>query len=74
VRIARIVELSIVLDGGTPTYPGDPKPAIRQATTIEANGHDVLSLAIGSHTGLSLEEGLQRAVEVLSPVRCPGTP
>jgi kynurenine formamidase len=55
VRVERIVDLSIVMDGDTQTYPGDPTPAIRPATTIEADGFNVLSIAIGSHTGTHVD-------------------
>ena len=54
-RLSRIVDLSIVVDADTQTYPGDPKPAIRQVTTIEANGFNVLALSIGSHTGTHVD-------------------
>jgi kynurenine formamidase len=55
VRVVRIVDLSIVVDGDTQTYPGDPRPTIRQASTIEASGFNVLSLSIGSHTGTHVD-------------------
>jgi len=55
VRLSRIVDLSIVLDGGTQIYPGDPRPVIRQATTIETSGFNVLALSIGSHTGTHVD-------------------
>jgi kynurenine formamidase len=54
-RVRRIVDLSIVVDDATQAYPGDPRPRLRPATTIEADGFNVLSLAIGSHTGTHVD-------------------
>jgi kynurenine formamidase len=54
-RVRRIVDLSIVVDDDTQTFPGDPRPQLRPATTIEADGFNVLSLAIGSHTGTHVD-------------------
>lgn len=54
-RIQRIIDLSIVLDDDAPVYPGDPRPALRQATRIETDGFNVLSLTLGSHTGTHVD-------------------
>jgi kynurenine formamidase len=54
-RIERIVDLSVVVDGRTPVFPGDPAPALTPATRIETEGFNVLSLSLGSHTGTHVD-------------------
>ena len=49
--IRRVVDLSMPLDERTPSYPGDPAPAICAATTIAADGFNVSRLELGSHSG-----------------------
>jgi len=54
-QVVRIVDLSLVLDSDTQVYPGDPQPELRQATRIETEGFNVLSLHLGSHTGTHVD-------------------
>lgn len=54
-RLGRIVDLSVVIDDATQTYPGDPPPSLRPATRIETEGFNVLSLRLGSHTGTHVD-------------------
>jgi kynurenine formamidase len=54
-RIERVVDLSIVLDEGTQTYPGDPVPGLSVATTIEADGFNLLHVRIGSQSGTHVD-------------------
>jgi len=44
-------DLSVPLRTGMPVYPGDPEVRIASALTVEADGANVLSLALGSHSG-----------------------
>lgn len=44
-------DLSVPLRNGMPVYPGDPEVRIAPALTVEADGANVLSLALGSHSG-----------------------
>lgn len=60
-RIRSIVDLSIPVDDTTPTFPGDPVPQLRPATTIESDGFNVLSLELGSHTGTHVDAPLHMA-------------
>lgn len=55
VGVHRIVDLSVVLDPNTQTYPGDPVPEFAVATTIEAEGFNLLSLRIGSQSGTHVD-------------------
>jgi kynurenine formamidase len=55
VRINRIVDLSLVLDADTQIYPGDPRPEIRPATTVEAHGYNVAHMTLGSHSGTHVD-------------------
>jgi kynurenine formamidase len=54
-RIQRIVDLSVVVDAATQVYPGDPRPALEVATTIESHGYNLLSLRLGSQTGTHVD-------------------
>jgi kynurenine formamidase len=55
IGIRRVVDLSVVIDGTTQVYPGDPVPELRPATRIETEGFNVLSLRMGSHTGTHVD-------------------
>jgi kynurenine formamidase len=55
VRVERVVDLSIVLDGDTQVYPGDPQPELSVGTTIESDGFNLLSLQLGSQTGTHVD-------------------
>jgi kynurenine formamidase len=54
-RVERIVDLSVVLDERTQTYPGDPEPSISQAARIESDGFNLLALHIGSQSGTHVD-------------------
>jgi kynurenine formamidase len=54
-RLRRIVDLSLPLGPDTQIYPGDPVPAFRPATRIEAEGYNVLALELGSHAGTHVD-------------------
>ncbi|QQE79304.1 cyclase family protein [Alicyclobacillus sp. SO9] len=47
----KIVDLSLTLDDNTPIYPGDPKPHLSVATTIEHDGYNLHHVHIGSQSG-----------------------
>jgi kynurenine formamidase len=55
VRVSRIVDLSVPLTEDTPVYPGDPVPRIRPASTIAAEGFNLLSVSMGSQTGTHVD-------------------
>lgn len=44
-------DLSVPLRTGMPVYPGDPEVRIASALTAAADGANVLSLGLGSHSG-----------------------
>lgn len=54
-RVAKIVDLSLVLDPNTQVYPGDPQPRFRVATTIAGEGYNLLALEIGSQSGTHVD-------------------
>ena len=54
-RVAKVVDLSVVVDARTQVYPGDPVPDLRPATRIETHGYNVLALSLGSHTGTHVD-------------------
>jgi kynurenine formamidase/ketosteroid isomerase-like protein len=49
------MDLSVPLRTGMPVYPGDPEVRITPALTADGDGANVLSLAIGSHSGTHLD-------------------
>jgi kynurenine formamidase len=53
--IERIVDLSVVLDGSTQVYPGDPRPRLSVATRIESHGFNLLHVEIGSQSGTHVD-------------------
>jgi kynurenine formamidase len=55
VGVRRIVDLSIVVDRDTQVYPGDPAPELTVATTLEAEGYNLLTLRLGSQTGTHVD-------------------
>ncbi|MGH2764656.1 MAG: cyclase family protein, partial [Actinomycetota bacterium] len=54
-RVERIVDLSVILDERTQTYPGDPEPSISTAARIESEGFNLLALHIGSQSGTHVD-------------------
>jgi kynurenine formamidase len=54
-RIERVIDLSILLDERTQTYPGDPVPEFAVATTIEREGFNLLHVRIGSQSGTHVD-------------------
>lgn len=54
-KIGRIVDLSRRVDEGTQVYPGDPEVRLTPATTIVADGVNVLGVHIGSHSGTHVD-------------------
>ena len=54
-RIAKIVDLSVVLAPTTQTYPGDPRPRFSVHRTIAADGYNLLALEIGSQSGTHVD-------------------
>jgi kynurenine formamidase len=54
-RIGRVVDLSRRVDAGTQVYPGDPRVLLEPATTLTADGVNVLAVHIGSHSGTHVD-------------------
>ncbi|MGB3683375.1 MAG: cyclase family protein, partial [Rubrobacteraceae bacterium] len=54
-KIGRIVDLSHRVDENTQVFPGDPRPRFEPAATLTANGVNVLSLHLGSHSGTHVD-------------------
>ena len=50
-KIHKIIDLSHPLQNGTVVYPGDPKPDITVATTLEKEGYNLSNVHIGSQSG-----------------------
>ena len=53
--MSHIIDLSINIENNMPFYPGDPKPLIRPALTLDDDGCRVTVLNIGSHTGTHMD-------------------
>jgi len=54
-RITRLVDLSVPVGPGTVVYPGDPEPRLSVHSTIDDDGFNLLSVAIGSQTGTHVD-------------------
>jgi kynurenine formamidase len=54
-KISRIIDLSHPVTSGMPVYPGDPTVSVWPATTIAADGFNVLHLAMGSQSGTHID-------------------
>lgn len=54
-RIQKIVDLSVVVNGETQTYPGDPTPRFEPHSTIARDGFNLLSVSMGSQTGTHVD-------------------
>lgn len=50
-KVNKIVDLSHCLENTTVVYPGDPKPVITVATTMENEGYNLSNVHIGSQSG-----------------------
>lgn len=55
IKLNKIVDLSLVLNPETPIYPGDPKPEMSVATTIENDGYNLFNLILGTQTGSHID-------------------
>jgi kynurenine formamidase len=54
-EVRRIIDLSHRVDKDTQVYPGDPEVHLEPATTITADGVNVLNVHIGSHSGTHVD-------------------
>ena len=54
-RINKVVDLSLVVNAATQTYPGDPAPRFEVHSTIERDGFNLLSVSMGSQTGTHVD-------------------
>ena len=50
-----IIDLTLTLNQGTPTYPGDPKLKIATTETFEAQGYLGHSVYMGTHAGTHID-------------------
>jgi arylformamidase len=50
-RFEEAVDLTQELANGMPIYPGNPVPSFKSYETLAENGVNLMSLALGSHTG-----------------------
>ena len=54
-EVRRVIDLSHRVDEETQVYPGDPAVRLEPATTIAADGVNVLNVHIGSHSGTHVD-------------------
>jgi kynurenine formamidase len=54
-EVRRVIDLSHRVDQHTQVYPGDPEVYLAPATTIAADGVNVLNVHIGSHSGTHVD-------------------
>ncbi|HEX2031097.1 MAG TPA: cyclase family protein [Actinomycetota bacterium] len=53
--VRRVIDLSILLDENTQTYPGDPEPKLSRAARLVPDGFNLLALHIGSQSGTHVD-------------------
>ncbi len=51
IRAARVFDVSPLLNGATPVFPGHPEPEIHAVRTHAEDGYFVQLLSLGEHTG-----------------------
>src|SRR3954471_7778057 len=54
-RVNRVVDLSVPVDGSTVVYPGDPSPRFEVHSTIEGAGFNLLEIHLGSQSGTHVD-------------------
>jgi kynurenine formamidase len=54
-EIRRVIDLSHRVDEGTQVYPGDPEVSFEPAANISAEGMNVSTLHLGSHSGTHVD-------------------
>jgi kynurenine formamidase len=50
-----VVDLSVPVDAGTVTYPGDPVPRFEVHSTIDGQGFNLLEIHLGSQSGTHVD-------------------
>jgi len=51
----RTVDLTLAVDGDTPTYPGDPETSVEDVATVDDDGYAVKRLSFPSHVGTHID-------------------
>jgi arylformamidase len=51
----KVIDITVPISPFTPIFPGDPKPSIESACTLEKDGCAVSRLLFGSHTGTHVD-------------------
>src|SRR5687767_8132219 len=54
-RMPHILDISLPIFPGMPTWPGDPSQGLEPVTTVEHHGVRVSRLVLGTHTGTHLD-------------------
>ncbi len=52
---AKIYDISVDIQKGMPTYPGDPKYKSRKLKSVEHDGYEIHRLTLGNHTGTHVD-------------------
>jgi arylformamidase len=52
---AKIYDISVDIQIGMPTYPGDAKFKSRKLKTVEQDGYEIHRLSLGNHTGTHVD-------------------
>ncbi len=54
-KIQRVVDLSHPITSETQVYPGDPVPHLKQHSTIDRDGFNLMSVSMGSQSGTHVD-------------------
>ena len=55
VRVARVFDLAQPLSDATPVYPGDPRVRVKLEKSIDADGVNLETLRLGTHSGTHVD-------------------
>src|SRR5262245_22415177 len=52
---AKIYDISVDIQMGMPTYPGDAKFKSRKLKSVEQDGYEIHRISLGNHTGTHID-------------------
>lgn len=59
----KVYDLSMAIENGMPTYPGDPAVSLRRMLEHREAGYNIMALALGTHSGTHVDVPLHHLEE-----------
>jgi len=53
--MAKVIDLSLMVEEGMPYYPGDPVPSVRQFKSLDKDGVNIKEVHLGTHSGTHVD-------------------